>query len=109
MARSAAKKRSFSDIFDKYKTYNPATEGYGNPDEWIHTFRARMGLDEARSYLHDDDPLTILGLSGKPTWGEIKRAYRAMALRYHPDHGGSDAAMQKINAAFTVLENRYGK
>lgn len=31
---------------------------------------------------------------------ELRKAYRAAAFRFHPDHGGTTEDMQKVNAAF---------
>ncbi len=36
----------------------------------------------------------------------IKAAYRALAQLHHPDHGGSNQAMQKINEAYELLAER---
>ncbi len=33
----------------------------------------------------------------------VKRRYRELARKYHPDHGGSDEKMKKLNAAFELL------
>ena len=35
-------------------------------------------------------------------------AYRAMAGRFHPDHGGSTEAMQAVNGAMAFVERHYG-
>lgn len=34
---------------------------------------------------------------------ELKKLYRAFALQFHPDHGGSEEAMKAINIEFTRL------
>ncbi|MFA5186871.1 MAG: DnaJ domain-containing protein [Patescibacteria group bacterium] len=34
---------------------------------------------------------------------EVKRAYRAMALKHHPDRGGNTQMMQNVNAINEVL------
>ena len=34
---------------------------------------------------------------------ELKQLYRAFALEFHPDHGGSEEAMKQINIQFTWL------
>lgn len=34
---------------------------------------------------------------------ELKQLYRAFALQFHPDHGGSEEAMKQINIQFTWL------
>lgn len=37
------------------------------------------------------------------TLNELKQLYRAFALEFHPDHGGSEEAMKQINIKFTWL------
>lgn len=56
-----------------------------------------------------DDPYKILGVSRDATDEEIKRAYRALAKKYHPDRnpGDQEAArkMQQINDAYEAIKN----
>jgi len=40
---------------------------------------------------------------------EIKRAYRKMALKNHPDRGGDAAKFQQIGKAFRILSNPRAK
>ncbi len=62
------------------------------------------------------DPYKILGVSRDASDEEIKKAYRALARKYHPDnYAGSDLAdlagerMKEINEAYdTVLRERAG-
>lgn len=46
----------------------------------------------------------ILGLSGNYSETDVKTAYRSMASKSHPDKGGSDADMQRINNAKATLD-----
>ena len=52
------------------------------------------------------DPFTALELPPGATAEEIAAAYRRLAKRWHPDHGGGTAAaarMAEINVAYDVL------
>lgn len=96
-------------FLDGYKTYDPRTEGYGNSSEWKKAFNHRMGYDEAVNILSDDDPYSILGISKDATTIEIKKAYRKMAMRWHPDKNpdtDTNEKMKKIIAAYTYLINK---
>ena len=42
---------------------------------------------------------TILGVSANATREQIDAAYRALASKHHPDHGGDAGEMARINAA----------
>jgi curved DNA-binding protein CbpA len=48
----------------------------------------------------------ILGISETATQQEIKQAYRRLAMKYHPDSGGSQASeamFTKVNKAYQIL------
>src|SRR3954451_16697262 len=51
---------------------------------------------------------SMLGVSTNSTYAQIKRAYRDLALKYHPDRNNSLSAadtMKKINEAYGVLSD----
>jgi uncharacterized protein (DUF3820 family) len=60
-----------------------------------------------------DQELRRRGLAGElppasppPDWLRlIRRWYRQLSLRYHPDRGGSAEAMQAVNAAHELLQS----
>src|SRR3954452_12063140 len=55
------------------------------------------------------DPFAALELPPAATADEIAAAYRRLAKRWHPDHGGGAAAaarMAEINVAYDVLRSR---
>lgn len=102
------KKRNFSDLFKRYKTYDPQQDGYGSPEQWRSAFNERMGVKEARTVLSDASPLAVLGLDAMPaTKDELKRAYRRLMMTHHPDRGGDVEKAKQIIAAYTVLENEF--
>ena len=58
------------------------------------------------------DPYKVLGVSPNATDAEIKRAYRELARKYHPDkYADSDLAelaaekMKEVNAAYEEIQN----
>ncbi|MDR0607238.1 MAG: DnaJ domain-containing protein [Candidatus Peribacteria bacterium] len=63
--------------------------------------------------LMDFDPkkdyYAILGVSETATTDEIKKAFRKLAVKHHPDKGGSKEKFQEINEAHAVLSDEKKK
>ncbi len=56
------------------------------------------------------DPYSVLGVSKGASEAEIKKAFRSLAKKYHPDTKGGDAAAQKkfqeISGAYEILGDK---
>lgn len=50
-----------------------------------------------------EDYYSILGISKNSSQDDIKKAYRKLASKYHPDHGGDTAGFQQIQTAYEIL------
>ena len=61
----------------------------------------------ARSMLQRQQALSVLGLPLHATPEQIKRRYRQLAKRYHPDRGGDQREMQKIIQAYEFLKKEH--
>lgn len=97
-----------NDFLSGYKTYDLDREGYGNAGNWKGAFYQRISPDEATRILNEEDPHRILGTKRNATLFDIKKAYKRMAMLWHPDKNPDQlnkalAMMKKINAAYSLL------
>lgn len=108
-------KKTFAEIAAARKRYNPAVEGYGSPDEWMGSFRERMGVGEAKEVLKGKGPRGVLGVAANATWEEIKKAFRKLALETHPDRApeaekaAAAIRFKEVMAAYSLLCHEFGK
>jgi len=51
------------------------------------------------------DYYKILGVARNASKEEIKKAFRELAHKYHPDKGGDPARFKEINEAYQVLSD----
>tara|TARA_Y100000296_G_C5136640_1_gene238577 strand:- start:6 stop:605 length:600 start_codon:yes stop_codon:yes gene_type:complete len=53
------------------------------------------------------DPYKVLGLSRNASEDEIKKAYHALAMKYHPDKkGGDEERFKQISEAYSILTGK---
>ena len=51
------------------------------------------------------DYYSILGVSKDCTQDEIKKSFKKLALKHHPDKGGNDEKFKEIQQAYECLSN----
>ncbi|MEE4376551.1 MAG: DNA-J related domain-containing protein [Candidatus Competibacteraceae bacterium] len=100
--------------------YQPGQEGLTEPD-YLHAYYADLShLDNTTNAdvvqllkkfwdgYHSQDnrqsALAVLELTDPVDFATIKRQYRRLAMRHHPDRGGNRQRLQELNAALEVLE-----
>ena len=49
------------------------------------------------------DPYSVLGVGKTATQDEIRKAYRSLAMKHHPDRGGNEEQFKQINEAYTTI------
>lgn len=51
----------------------------------------------------------ILCITELATLDDVKKSYRELAKKHHPDFGGDDELMQELNHAYrTILKGKFG-
>ena len=57
----------------------------------------------------DFNAYKVLGISPKATTSQIKKAYRELVKKHHPDAGGNETKIIEINAAWEILKTPQGR
>ena len=61
-------------------------------------------------YINIMDYYSILGVNRNASPDDIKKSYRKMSLKHHPDRKGGDSEMfKKINEAYEILSDPQKK
>lgn len=82
---------------------------HSKPHEWFYKVKPAVDseryspLDDIIARIRGNSPvLAILGLQPGATQPEIKRAYKRLAAKAHPDGGGSHEAFIRLQAAYEL-------
>jgi hypothetical protein len=108
----------------RYREYNPSTKEWTVQPEFadyatallLEHFpnaeippREQWRRRQAESWTDGDDRFfRVLHLRPTAQRELIDGAYRILALRLHPDHGGDVTEMQQLNGAYAALKERVG-
>ncbi|MAI15016.1 MAG: hypothetical protein CMM15_13460 [Rhodospirillaceae bacterium] len=52
------------------------------------------------------DPYEILGVKKDVSEADIKKAYKKLAMKYHPDKGGDEEKFKEISEAYSILSDK---
>jgi hypothetical protein len=81
---------------------------------FVHRFRKRRKGTSFQTLEHTmtlHGALKLLQLPTSPghrlTLAEIREAYRDLAMSHHPDSGGSEETMRRLNEAYQLLKELY--
>lgn len=54
-----------------------------------------------------DNPYVILEVTPESTQEEIKKSFRRLAMKHHPDRGGDEDLFKKMSSAYSFLEKHH--
>jgi DnaJ homolog subfamily A member 2 len=79
---------------------------FGGGDDEDHFFTGGRGAGGAKKNVDNSKFYDILGVSKEASADEIRKAYRKLAAKLHPDkEGGSQEKFQELQAAYEVLSD----
>lgn len=58
------------------------------------------------SQSNNSNPLDVFGFTAMPDKDQLKRRYKVLSQKYHPDREGSNFLMSLINEAYEILKNQ---
>lgn len=109
--RPTWKSREFASMEEELlnKINNPYGENFKSHKEK----KEKRDLNGFEKHSPEMESLNIMGLQPPITLEEIKREYKLLAKKHHPDHNRnnpeSEELLKGINMAYTVLKAAYGK
>lgn len=96
-------------IFKDPSPYGTYEGERGNPESWRDAFSEAWDTKKTKEILQEDSPYFILGIEINSSIFEIKKAFRMLMHKYHPDHNGDEGQTRKIMAAYYLIMDSRGK
>lgn len=102
-----------ADALANTKAAENLTNRVGDLLERIFGPEGKTGYDAGREAFERwkkqaDDPYREIGVAPEASEEVIRAAYKAEARRRHPDKGGSQEEMQRLNTAFAKIKEERG-
>ena len=97
------------DDLDCYADENENEFGEWSVDDPERNLKAHLGISLVILGNKESSDYDILGIKSTATSDEVKRAFRKMAVKYHPDKGGDPKKFQKIHDAYERITNGSSK
>ncbi len=91
------------DAFDASVEGDPGPWTRGCRPDWQSTYEYDDGESYSPPRPKSIDPYQTLHLLPSAPPEVVRAAYKALAMKHHPDHGGDVGAMQRINDAYRRL------
>ena len=64
------------------------------------------GMQRERKPVDNETYYKLLGVEKTATYDEIRKAFRKLALKNHPDRGGDKDKFQELQGAYEVLSDK---
>nr|XP_006821135.1 PREDICTED: translocation protein SEC63 homolog [Saccoglossus kowalevskii] len=76
---------------------------------WVGFIVLAYKASQVKTETVEFDPFEVLGIDRGATTAEIRRQYRQLSLKHHPDKGGDHLTFMKIAKAYEALTNEEAK
>lgn len=94
----------WSDIADNMRGIVKTIEALRGIDRWGTGDMVEQAFTGFAALAAPEQPFQVLGVSATASKEEIDRAYKRLAAQHHPDRGGDEQRMARINAARDALQ-----
>ena len=81
----------------------PATKNENEKPEFVKMEKKCKPQTKRLSYILNNDPYNVLGVSPSASKSIMKNAYKRKAIDAHPDKGGSEDEFIKLKTAYEIL------
>lgn len=106
---AAKEKLNFNNVVDKIDQYEQTDQKLENLIKRLRQKRFEAFQKELHDFESRHDPFHLLGLEPTDDVDVIKRAYRRLSLKHHPDKGGSEETFAALTKAYCYLLKKMDK